>query len=1167
VLVAIVAFRLVSETSISAPAGWSDVVRTACPTRSNPLSQAIFVRAATSAEPDQHTFSFDSPTGAVGSILAYDGVDVGQPVAVSAGRMSRSSKGIGATITTTAPQALLVGAFAHNGTSTISPPAGMATRTSAATAAGAPTVRGLTADQLLTSAGTYTRTAETPTANVCNVAQLVALKPAPNSPTNLDPPVVSGTAVDGQVLNATTGSWSGSPTAYAYRWERCSESGADCAAVPGATSASYGLTLADVGSRLRVVVTASNSEGSTSAPSAPTAVVAPINPPTSTAPPVISGAAREGDTLAVTTGTWSGSPTGFTFQWERCDVSACAPIAGATSSTYVVQSPDVGYRARALVTASNAAGSTTVASAATAVVVPPPPANTTPPTVTGTPRLGATLTASTGSWSGAPTGFTFQWERCDAQVSACTAIDGAIAEEYFLTPADLGSRVRVVVAASNAGGTVSAASAATSIVVPEPPANLTPPTIAGTPRESEPLLADPGSWSGSPTVYAYQWQRSTDGGSSWIDLSSSGPTYVPVSADVGAILRVTVTASNAGGSTSAASAETPQIAPAAVPAPITAPAITGIAQEGGELTASEGTWTGSPSSFEFQWERCSPDVLTCEAIVDADSSTYTAVADDIGLRLRVAVSATNAAGTGVSESAPTAAVLMAAPKSTSAPLVTGPGVEGADLTATNGDWSGSPTAYQYLWYRCDPNGDSCSPITWADVAWYRLRPQDVGGTVRIQVTASNAGGSSAAMSSHTEVVVPLPPVNNALPVVSGVLEEGESVAVTPGDWASAGPLTYGYQWQRSTDGGATWLDIGGADDPTYELAAADVGFVVRAVVTAANAGGSASVASAATAPISSPGLPVNNTPPTFSGVVQSGRSLTAVSGTWSGDPTAFAYRWQSSSDQGQTWTDIGGATSSLYTLTASNVGAEIRVLVTAFNVFGSRSAPSPSLTVHPAGNNLVVLANQPWRCATSVALDLVKVTLWTRDTDAIVLAAGCTGRVGRLEATTYTQDAIKTQNAAPNAAHDFSVDSGYAECLARTPGAHQDGWQNMGGARITIRNFVWDCGDMNDSYGSGVAQAVVIGQAGQGVTVPTDIVVEHSVIMPGAAHTFALFNPNLRSGIRNSVLCPDRTPSNGVFEADATSLQVVNEGNEAAALEDPRCTSLAAALAWVQSTG
>jgi hypothetical protein len=98
-------------------------------------------------------------------------------------------------------------------------------------------------------------------------------------PANSSPPTISGTPQSGQTLTATTGTWSGSPASYAYQWQRCNSIGASCLAISGATTQTYVLTSADVGFTIRVTVTATNSAGSASATSAPTAVVTAASPP------------------------------------------------------------------------------------------------------------------------------------------------------------------------------------------------------------------------------------------------------------------------------------------------------------------------------------------------------------------------------------------------------------------------------------------------------------------------------------------------------------------------------------------------------------------------------------------------------------------------------------------------------------------------------------------------------------------------------------------------------------------------------------------------------------------------------------------------------------------------------------------------------------------------
>jgi hypothetical protein len=189
--------------------------------------------------------------------------------------------------------------------------------------------------------------------------------------------------------------------------------------------------------------------------------------PKNTVPPAISGVAQVGQTLTADTGSWSGSPTGFSYQWQHCDeaASSCADIPGATASTYTLTDAEASTNVRVAVTARNAAGSTTAVSALTpSVAGPNNPTNTALPAISGTPPAGQTLTATTGTWSGAPTTFGFQWQRCNAAGTACVAIPGATGGSYQLGGGDVGSTIRVAVTATNLAGSTTAVSPPTSVV-------------------------------------------------------------------------------------------------------------------------------------------------------------------------------------------------------------------------------------------------------------------------------------------------------------------------------------------------------------------------------------------------------------------------------------------------------------------------------------------------------------------------------------------------------------------------------------------------------------------------------------------------------------------------------------------------------------------------------
>ena len=85
---------------------------------------------------------------------------------------------------------------------------------------------------------------------------VVSAAAAPAAPANTAVPAVSGTAQQGDTLTTSNGSWSGSPTSYAYAWEDCNSSGGSCVRISGETSSSYTLQASDVGSTIRSVVTA-----------------------------------------------------------------------------------------------------------------------------------------------------------------------------------------------------------------------------------------------------------------------------------------------------------------------------------------------------------------------------------------------------------------------------------------------------------------------------------------------------------------------------------------------------------------------------------------------------------------------------------------------------------------------------------------------------------------------------------------------------------------------------------------------------------------------------------------------------------------------------------------------------------------------------------------------
>jgi hypothetical protein len=197
-------------------------------------------------------------------------------------------------------------------------------------------------------------------------------------------PRVVGKPRFGVALRATRGIWTSRPVVYEYRWHRCPAGRAKCRWIAGATRSRYTPSSRDIGTTLRVTVTARNAGGSARASSRRTRVVLASRtrrvvqptPPAVTSSPTVSGTAQDGQTLNATTGSWTGTtPIAYAYQWQRCDSTgnSCNAIAGGTATTYTSTSTDVGNTLKFTVRASNMAGSAIASSAPTAVVVSPPP--------------------------------------------------------------------------------------------------------------------------------------------------------------------------------------------------------------------------------------------------------------------------------------------------------------------------------------------------------------------------------------------------------------------------------------------------------------------------------------------------------------------------------------------------------------------------------------------------------------------------------------------------------------------------------------------------------------------------------------------------------------------------------------------------------------------------
>ena len=793
---------------------------------------------------------------------------------------------------------------------------------------------------------TATTPAGTATANSTKVGPV-----ASGAPHSTAAPTVAGTTDQGEVLTVSS-TWNPAGSSYGYTWQRSTDNGQSWQTIAGANSNSYTLQQSDEGGLMRASVSATNNYGAASATS-PSVGPVTADPPVSTATPVVTGTTERTYTLSAWQGTWKGDANSYTYQWQRStDGVNWQPINGQTSTSYTLQQADEAQYVRALVTASNPDGVLSVPSNATAAIISPyPPASTLAPTVSGAPERTYTLSASTGAWTGPDLVYGYQWQHNAG--FGWASISAATGSAYTLQASDEGATVRVVVTATNADGVIQEASAPTTPVVSGVPINQTAPTISGTAARAQTLTSTPGTWAGLANTYAYQWQRSNDGGTTWGAVQgASAASYTITTADEGAQLRLQVTATNADGSASAATSPTTAIPPAP-PVATTQPTLSGTAARGQVLSATQGAWSGIGNTYQTIWQNSTDAGKTWSDIASATSLTYALAKTDEGSELRLQVTVTNPDGTTVQATPASAVVAGAPPVATAPPTVTGAPQRGSALSATPATFSGTANSYSYQWQESTDNATTWQNVKNATGTSYSLGTGDEGSQVRFTETASNLDGSATSASTPSATIPAAPPVVTATPVVSGTAQRGYALSATQGTWSGLANA-YAYQWQESTDNATTWQNVKNATGTSYSLGTGDEGAKVRVQVTASNPDATLTASSTATATVSA-AAPANTTAPSVSGAAQRSSVLTATQGVWAGVANAYAYQWQESTDNGTTWTSVKNATAATYTLGVSDEGAKLRVQVSASNpdaTLIASSTPTGAVLAAPPTNTV-----------------------------------------------------------------------------------------------------------------------------------------------------------------------------------------------------------------------
>ncbi len=557
-----------------------------------------------------------------------------------------------------------------------------------------------------------------------------------NKPQNTVAPEVLGLqpAMVGESLTCAPGTWSGQPPpTLSYHWVRDRRLPGET--IVGSNAATYTVETADEAHSLSCKVIATNSAGSSEAPSSNSINVDGSAPQNITAPRV-TGTPAAGNPLTCERGTWSGVPTPtYSYLWVRDrGMPGEEAIGGASSATYVIPSEDRGHSLSCDVTATNSEGSSSQSSER--IVVPAgtggtSPHNVVPPTVSGNALLGATLTCAEGTWAGSPApALTYQWLRDGTDIPSATA------STYVVVEADQGHSLSCEVTAINGEGVASKASADIIEIPGVAPENTEPPQVSGTPAVGESLACLRGGWSGSPPpTFEYQWLRN---GASIPSATAS--SYTVATADRGESLSCRITARNSAGTAEATSNNSLEI-PGNQPQNTVAPEVLGSPAVGELLTCSHGTWSGQPPpTYAYQW------LLAGVDIPGATTNTYTVALADRGLSLSCEVTASNHEGTR-SAASQSIHVPGIRPTNIEPPQVSGIAAVGQQLTCVRGIWNGQPPpTFSYKWVR------DGTIIVSATGSAYTIALGDEGHLLSCVVTATNSEGTTEVESGNAVAI-------------------------------------------------------------------------------------------------------------------------------------------------------------------------------------------------------------------------------------------------------------------------------------------------------------------------------------------------------------------------------------------------------------------------------
>lgn len=354
------------------------------------------------------------------------------------------------------------------------------------------------------------------------------------------------------------------------------------------------------------------------------------------------------------------------------------------------------------------------------------------PQISGTAKVGSTLSALTADFSPRQDSFAYQW------FADKVALSGQTGTTLLLTSAEAGKTITIKVTGERSGfDDLTVSSAGFGPVELMAMTSAATPRISGSPAPGRAVVAEPGVWDPVPTSFAYQWRLDGQNVPNAVQAS-----FTPKTADLGRALSVQVVGSKAG--YAPVSRTSDAVTVGAAPMTGAVPQVTGVPKVGSVLRATVSGWLPTGSTLAYAWKA---DGIS---IARASGRSLTVPAEAVGRHITVTVRGTL---TGYSStdrvSAPTGRV-AAGTLTSRVPRVVGRAKVGRTVSASVLGWGPTDVRPTYRWL---VNGRAVKGTAASRVSW-RIPRAARGKRISVRVTGTLPGYSTVTRtSSRTARVV------------------------------------------------------------------------------------------------------------------------------------------------------------------------------------------------------------------------------------------------------------------------------------------------------------------------------------------------------------------------------------------------------------------------------